>query len=114
MCIRDRQYSEQAQPTFVQIPAGDMFARGRFWLDVETGDTLRSELVLGTSRSELLTTIVVDYRQHEAFSSWVPHSMREIYERPLESRSESIEATATYSNFRQFGVETKESVRVPR
>ncbi len=108
------QYSEQAQPTFVQILAGDMFARGRFWLDVETGDTLRSELVLGTSRSELLTTILVDYRQHEAFQSWVPHSMREIYKRPLESRAERIEATATYSNFRQFGVETEESVRVPR
>ncbi|HJO37061.1 MAG: hypothetical protein QGF21_11170 [Vicinamibacterales bacterium] len=107
-------YSEQTRPTFVQSRGGDTFARGRFWLDVQTGQTLRSELILGTSRSEILTTITVDYRKDAALTLWVPESMHEVYERPRRSRADRIEATATYSNFRQFGVQTEESVRVPR
>lgn len=107
-------FSEQARPTFVQSRGGDTFARGRFWLDVETGDTLRSELILGTSRSEILTTITVDYREDESLALWVPDSMREVYEQPRRSRADRIEATATYSNFRQFGVLTEETISVPR
>ena len=106
-------YSEQARPTFVQSRGGDMFARGRFWLDVETGNTLRSELILGTSRSEIRTTITVDYRQDDTLDLWVPQSMYELYEQPRSTRADRIEATATYSNFRQFGVQTEETVRVP-
>ena len=106
------QYSEYARPTFVQLPSGDIFARGRFWLDVETGDTLRSELILGTSRSEVRTTITVDYREDESLEYWVPESMREMYERPRKSKANRIEATATYSHFRRFALQTE--MKVPR
>ena len=35
-------------------------------------------------------------------------------ERPRDQAADTIEAKATYLNFRQFGVQTEESVSVPR
>jgi len=103
-----------AQTPFVQMAGVDVFSRGRFWLDVESGETLRSELSLGSRHSDVRTTITVDYREDASLNLWVPEFMRELYERPLDQAADTIEAKVTYLNFRQFGVRTEESVSVPR
>lgn len=108
------EYSEQARPTFVQMAGIDVFSRGRFWLDVDSGETLRSELILGSRHSDVRTTITVDCREDASLNLWVPEFMRELYERSRDQAADTIEARATYLNFGQFDVQTEESVSVPR
>ena len=106
-------YSEHVQPTIVQSQGGDMFAYGRFWLDVDTGQALRTEVILGDGASNIRSTITVEFRRDESLDTWVPDTMVELYDNPSNPREDRIEATATYSNFRQFGV-TTETLAVPR
>lgn len=108
-------YSEHVRPTIVKLRGGDdAFAHGRLWLDVDTGQALRTELILGDGASTVRTTITVEYRRDESLDTWVPETMVELYDNPTNPRADRIEATATYSNFRQFGVSTDETLTVPR
>jgi len=107
-------YSEHVRPTLVRAGRGDVFARGRFWLDPANGRVVRSELILGDLTSTIRSTITVTYRPDEKLGVWVPHHMEEIYDNPRDPADERIESDATYSNFRRFDVRVDEKITVPK
>lgn len=86
---------------------GDLLAEGRVWADPASGEIVRTELILrdrdSTGRN------VVDFAVDPRLSIRVPVKMTERYE----TRSELIEAVATYTNVRSFAVATTEKLTKP-
>lgn len=84
---------------------GNLPARGRYWIELDTGRVLVTELVLEDDTIDSLVT--VRYEQPEELDHLVPVEMRE---RCNNRRSGSrVEGTATYSRFRRFRVLVEES-----
>ncbi len=124
------EYEETAQPSLIQEGrgAGDMFARGKLFINEEDGAVLKSELAFDPSTHEGRVRITVSYRWNEKLGLWLPHEMREIYEaRKAKAHArglpggaydpqqvEYIDCKAKYKNYRRFAVETEEKYRVPR
>jgi hypothetical protein len=105
MMIRFR---EARGPSIIRTRSGgDLLAEGRVWADPASGDIVRTELILrdrdSTGRN------VVDFTVHPRLSIRVPVKMTERYE----TRSELIEAVATYTNVRSFAVATTEKLTKP-
>jgi hypothetical protein len=127
--VNDRQavtieFKESAKPRIIATN-NDAPAHGQFWIDVETGAVLRSELALTNGRDELRVdaTITVDYALDAGTSVWLPNSMDEHYETdtsdaayrgpgvgvvngPSGSAINNVtaEGQASYSNIRHFNV----------
>ena len=105
-------FEEVAGPTVVTTSLGEALpARGRFWLDSSRGAVLRSEVVFRFEPSLAEASIETEYKLQPGLGMWVPSQMKERY-RNLPHASRSVfgaptEATARYSNFRQFGVTTE-------
>ena len=105
-------FSETDTPTLIRDPAtprGEARSRGRVWVEPETGRVLMTELIV---ESRLVrSSTQVSYQSEPLVGFLVPVEMREDYvlSRPNYYR---IEGTATYGNFRQFTVNTNESIRV--
>ncbi len=85
-------------------------ARGRFWIEPDSGRVVRSELVVDSANT--LATITVTYSERPKLAVWVPASMDEAYAWPskitagnINIGSGSIECHASYSNFRSFNVD---------
>jgi len=94
------EYRESSTPTIIRSPEGrNMPARGRFWLDGDSGRVLMTELVAGDST--LKATIDVSYQSEPVLGFSVPVEMRERYDAP----NIVITGTARYSNFRRFEVQ---------
>ena len=123
-------YVEQASPTIVHDDSGhDVPSRGRFWIDPETGQVLRSVLEQDPNGNGWLAwaRIVVEYRREPRLEILVPDSMTESYgtadpDQPqAEARADfdslrrplplHIATTARYSGYGHFEVETEESYR---
>lgn len=101
-------FRETAGPTIIISPTGfDVRAQGRVWTDPASGAILRTELTVDIRGSRAVC--VVDFRRDERLGVRVPSKMTEHYTAP----KESVSATATYSNFRQFNVSTAEKVGKP-
>lgn len=84
---------------------GDVFARGRYWIEPDTGRVLVTELVLEDEAVESIVT--VRYGSADELRHLAPVEMRERYEN---RRSGSrVEGTATYGSFRRFRVTVEES-----
>lgn len=84
---------------------GDVFARGRYWIEPDTGRVLVTELVLEDEAVESIVT--VRYGSADELRHLAPVEMRERYEN---RRSGSrVEGTATYGRFRRFRVTVEES-----
>ena len=84
---------------------GDVFARGRYWIEPDTGRVLVTELVLEDEAVESIVT--VRYGSADDLRHLAPVEMRERYEN---RRSGSrVEGTATYGRFRRFRVTVEES-----
>lgn len=89
-------------------------ARGRFWIDQETGVVLQSELAINSRRgtTDIQARIEVLYADVPELGMWLPESMEEHYDfsdgmgRPLAS----ISGRALYSNYRKFRVDIQENV----
>lgn len=107
-------YSEHVRPTLVRAGRGDIFARGRFWIETAGGRVIRSELILGDNNTQVRSTITVNYRPDQTLGLWVPTDMTEVYQNPRRPEADRIEATATYANFRRFQVKTEETIRPPK
>ena len=100
-------FSEVRGPSIVRDPGGaDVLASGRVWAD-GAGEIVRTELILRGRNSS--GNNVVDFRVDPRLSLRVPVKMTERYV----ASGESIDAVATYTNFRSFAVATTEKVTKP-
>ena len=101
-------FREVRGPSIVRDPGGaDLLAEGRVWAEPASGEIVRTELILRDRHST--GTNVVDFRVDPRLSIRVPVKMTERYV----LRGESIDAVATYTNFRSFAVATTEKLTKP-
>ena len=102
------EYEETAKDTLIQraLIGGDMPARGRFWIEPDTGRVVISEVIV---RDPLMrATIDVAYQNDPAVGIFIPIEMRERYEN---NRARTVTTgTATYSRIRRFDVQVKEDI----
>jgi hypothetical protein len=90
-------YQERRRNTIVRTPRGDdLPARGRFWINPESGAVLMSELVI--QGGDLTATITVSYQSEPLMGFLVPVEMRETYI----ALRERVEGRATYGRFRSL------------
>jgi hypothetical protein len=90
------EFQEKSRPTIIRTPDGRALpARGRFWINPDSGAVLISEMVM--AGAGVNTTITVSYQSEPLMGFLVPVEMRELY---IASR-ERIVGTATYGRFRQ-------------
>ncbi len=88
-------YQERRRNTIVRTPIGDdLPARGRFWINPDTGAVLVSELVI--QGGDVTATITVSYQSEPLMGFLVPVEMRETYV----ALRERVEGRATYGRFR--------------
>lgn len=91
-------YKETAPPTIIKEASGrNLFASGSFWVVVDDGIVVRTELA---THHDVEVKITVDYRFHPKIGMWIPSQMIERYFQ--RSTREDLECTATYSNPRRF------------
>jgi hypothetical protein len=89
------EYRERRRNTIIRRPNGDdLPARGRFWINPETGAVLISELI--TDGGGVMATITVSYQSEPVMGFLVPVEMRESYIRT----GERISGHAVYGRFR--------------
>ena len=109
-------FSEQVRPTIIGTLSGENEPiEGRAWVDPASGRLLRGEIGLamvsmhpGVSGVDRFTaTIDVTFREDQRLQLWVPATMTERYN---DNGSEVAAGDATYTNYRRFGVETKEEM----
>ena len=96
--VRALTFRETTRPTLLRSGVGgkaNVPTRGMAWIDTATGRILQTELELsdGGKRTKLTTTFGEDARLHVTV--------------PISMRADNPDSTATYSNFRRFGVETQ-------
>ncbi len=88
----------------------DMPSHGRFWVDVNSGAVLRSEMI--AEDPTVSGRIEVTYAFDDVLQMLMPLEMRETL--TLRSDNTRIEGRASYSRFRKFSVQTEETVPAPR
>jgi hypothetical protein len=100
-------YREVERPTMIRTTDfRDLPARGRFWIEPETGRVLATELI-----AEDLTirgVITVGYDLEPALQVMVPIQMQERYD--LRRGPTPVTGVATYRSFRQFQVKVDERI----
>lgn len=99
-------YTETAPDTVIRRRSGvNLPARGRYWIEPETGEVLITELVIEDENVD--ATITVRYEAPAELEHPVPVEMRELYLNHLSGSR--VEGTATYTRFRRFRVVVEES-----
>ena len=99
-------YRETAPDTVIRRRSGvNLPARGRYWIEPETGRVLITELVIEDENVD--ATITVRYETPAELDHPVPVEMRELYLNHLSGSR--VEGAATYSRFRRFRVVVEES-----
>jgi hypothetical protein len=106
-------YEEKQRPTIIRTPEGrDQRSTGRAWVEPVSGRLVRADLTIesptdrvGTvTRFGFTATLDVTFGEEPRLGFWVPLEMTERYE----GRDGSIcTGSATYSNYRRFGVQTR-------
>jgi hypothetical protein len=95
------EYEERQKPTLIRSKRGggkDVPARGRFWIEPETGRVFMSEIVARSG--DLRGTIDVSYQSEPVRGLMLPVEMREWYEST--KSGSKIETVATYGRFREI------------
>jgi hypothetical protein len=98
-------FQETAKPRLIASPTDDA-AHGTFWIEPQTGQVRRSELLFTTRGGSVQTSarIKVDFRLEPRLQLWLPSRMEEHYV----MQGGTIDGEATYSNFRKFVVTVEE------
>ena len=101
------EFQERQSPTLIRTRdrsvhsrLADLPARGRFWIEPDTGQILMSEVILDADNARGIIT--VNYQSEPLLGVLVPIEMRERYDH-LKNQS-VIEGYASYGRFRQFQV----------
>ncbi len=93
------EYRERARPTMILSPQHqDLPASGLFSIDPAVGRVLNTRLEVQIDRHWTMT-MDVTYGQDAGIDAWVPQTMTEHYGG---RDGESLDCTATYSNYRRF------------
>ena len=101
-------YTEAWPTTIIRGRDGrNLPAKGRFWIEPETGRVVITELIVDDAAVD--ATITVRYEADDTMGHLVPVEMRERYDN--RRRGSRIDGTATYSRFRRFQVKVEESGR---
>jgi len=96
-------FKERVRPTLLRSNDNrNVIAAGRFWIDGGSGRVLQTELET-SSGDRVMTTFTYD----ERLQMDVPAEMRDI----AWANHIPVTGTATYTNFRRFGVLTQEKFR---
>jgi hypothetical protein len=100
-------FQEVEGPTLIYTTNGaNIFSRGRFWIEPETGRVLMSEMI--TENAAVRGEVAVSYQSEPLLGLLVPVELRERYiEGPTMPQ---ITGQATYSNFRRFQVSVDQSI----
>jgi VWFA-related protein len=107
------EYRETEKETVIRNQQGrNIYSYGRFWIDPRSGRILMSEL--RADGGGVAVVVDVSYRSDDAAGVAVPVEMRESYD-PIQTGSTGppgvgVRGVATYGHFRQFRVQTDESV----
>lgn len=103
-------FEEVTGPTLVHTTAGaDIFSRGRFWIEPDTGRVLMSEMI--TEDARVRGELLVSYQSATLLGLLVPAELREQYTEG--AGRPKITGRATYSNFRSFQVAVDQSIAPP-
>jgi hypothetical protein len=98
------EYEETRANTIIKTEGlRDLPARGRFWIEPDSGRVLMSELV--ARDRNVRGTVDVSYQSEPLVGCLVPIEMREDYQ---SRRGSHITGSATYGRFRQFQVNVDE------
>lgn len=101
------EYKEVEKETLIRTTNGrDMPARGRFWIEPETGHVMASELIV--EDPIISGTIDVEYRAEPSIGLQVPLDMRERYD--IRRDGSRVDGVATYGRFRTFQVNVDEKL----
>jgi hypothetical protein len=101
------EYKEAEKQTIIRTTNGrDLPARGRFWIDPDSGHVLATELAV--EDTTITGLIDVAYQVEPAIGLLVPADMRERYE--VRRDSSRVDGAATYGRFRQFQVNVDEKL----
>ena len=84
----------------------DLPARGRFWIEPDSGQVLASELI--AQDLSLTGVITVGYEREPALNVMVPIQMKERYD--LRRGPSPVTGEANYRSFRQFQVKVDEKI----
>ena len=100
-------YKEVEAQTIIRTTNGrDLPARGRFWIEPDTGRVVASELI--AEDTAIKGTVDVQYQAEPSLGLLVPIEMRERYD--IRRDSSRVDGTATYGRFRQFQVKVDEKL----
>jgi hypothetical protein len=111
--VRMVDFQERATPRIIWTVDGAA-ARGRFWIEPESGRITETELFVNTAldtgprRRVVSARIHVAYAEEQQLHLSMPVSMDETYQ-----GVGLIDGHATYSNLRRFNVTTKETIKAP-
>jgi hypothetical protein len=99
-------FEEVTGPTLVHTTNGaDIFSRGRFWIERDSGRVLMSEMI--TEDARVRGELVVNYQSEPLLGLLVPVEFREQY---MAGGQPKIVGQATYGNFRRFQVSVDQSI----
>jgi hypothetical protein len=99
-------YTEEESPTLVRGSGNlDLFARGRLWVEAQTGRLMKTEILL--DQPNLHARLTTSFRFDDRFGIAVPYEMQEEYKFDSGTR---VTASATYDRFRRFDVSTEETI----
>jgi hypothetical protein len=113
-------FEERDRPTIIRDPINrrDVPTQGRFWIEPQSGRVLMSEM--RSTHFNVIADITVSYQSDPLVGLLVPIAMHERYEHRIRTRMlrpggvwRRIEATALYSGFRRFRVETDQHIELP-
>jgi hypothetical protein len=99
-------YTEHIRPTMIRTGQNDVFARGTFWIEPESGRVLQCQLTLGDMNSTLRSAVAVRYQVDERLGIWTPVEMSENYDNPRLKTANRISGRTVYTNFRRAEVKT--------
>jgi hypothetical protein len=89
-------------------------ARGRFWIEPDTGQVLRTELEINSTRgtTNIQAVITVEYGESPEVGLWLPRQMEENYTFTdgMNRMLANIFGRALYTNVRKFRVDVEENV----
>lgn len=97
-------FTERARPRLIESP-DELPARGAFHVDPASGRISRSELSIRTGGTRIV--IRVHHALNPRLNAWLPASMEEEYRIGMIGH---VLGDATYSNYRQFLVETSTEI----